>query len=163
MPMQFMAQIHLADAESSFPDALLLLFMCAEPASLCEVGPPRAAGNRALCVARRDLALASPPEGAGHALRDLEALRLVDLVGSYEEARLKVGPGEFVWGHVGEPAQSVSKHIPQCDQCGRAMRFVVELEQGPNEETAFNFNGVTAFAYACGACLTAVLFIDDFF
>ena len=48
--------------------------------------------------------------------------------------------------------------------CERPMRFVVQLEQGWDADTAMNFNGVTAFAYVCQSCPdTAAIFVDDFF
>ena len=41
------------------------------------------------------------------------------------------------------------------------MHFVVQLEQGPDIETAFNFNGTTACAYLCAQCTDeASLFVD---
>lgn len=77
---------------------------------------------------------------------------------------MTAAPSDFVWGHVGGEADSVSKFVPECTACGRAMQFVVQLEQGPVLDTAFNFNGTTACAYLCIGCFgQGTFFVDDFY
>ncbi|MFT3768184.1 MAG: DUF1963 domain-containing protein [Minicystis sp.] len=163
-PMQFLAQILLRDADPSFADRLLLLFMCQAPPFLCASGAPGSSASFAVCVGVGRLAPCTPPRDAPYALRGIEGLMLRPFETPYEDARASVQPGEFVYGHLGDPAESVSKFVPSCPTCQAPMRFIVQLEEGWDAERAMNFNGVTAFAYACATCPDrAAIFVDDFF
>ena len=162
--MQFLAQVRLSDAEPSWSDRLLLVFACQDPASLCACGEPGSSASFAVCVGLDDLAPREPPSEALHALRPVDGLVCRPFEGAYEDARAAVQPPDFVFGHLGDPADSVSGFVPICPRCEGPMRFVVQLEQGWDADTAMSFNGVTAFAYACAACPeTAAFFVDDFF
>jgi hypothetical protein len=162
--MQFLAQVRLRDADPSLSDRLLLLFACQAPPFLCSSGAPGSSANFAVCVGLDDLAPCEPPDEALHALRPVDGLIRRHFDGAYDDARAAVQPPDFVWGHVGDPADSVSGFVPSCPTCQSPMRFVVQLEQGWDADTAMNFNGVTAFAYVCPSCPdAAAIFVDDFF
>jgi hypothetical protein len=162
--MQFLAQVRLPDADPSLPDRLLLLFSCQAPPFLCSSGAPGPSANLAVCVGLDDLAPCEPPPGAVHALRPVDGLLCRRFDAAYDDARAGVEPPDFVFGHLGDPADSVSAFVPICPTCNAPMRFVVQLEQGWDADTAMNFNGVTAFAYVCPSCPpAATLFVDNFF
>lgn len=157
--MQFMAQVHLPDADAALPDRLALLFMCMSPSGVCATWEPF--GANLVLIVPLDGQLHSPPADATHALRELEGVELrpfavapdAEFDGeAYEEARGAIDPRRFVLGHVGDPSGSVNEVIPNCPRCQQPMRFVVQLEEGSNHETAMNFGGGTAFAFVCAGC-----------
>jgi hypothetical protein len=164
-PLSFLAQARLRDASPSFADRLLLFFKC--DGTLCAGGAPGSNANHTPCFALDGLAPLDPPdapEGVSPAVRLLEGLRQVPYESTYEEARVLVTDPDFVYGHLGDPAESVSEFVPTCAKCDVPMQFVLQLEQGWDEETAMNFNGVTAFSYICPQCWeVGSSFVDDFY
>lgn len=162
--MQFLAQVRLRDAIETAPDHLVLIFMCHAPREYCECGAPGSGANFATCVRTEGAVLGEPPPGAEQAIGACSGLRIHSTNGSYEETRTTIGPDDFVYGHVGGSVDSVSKFVPECKGCHAPMTFVAQLEQGPDIDTAFDFNGTTACAYACLGCLAeAAVFVDDFY
>ncbi len=162
-PLQFLAQVRLRDVDAAWPDRLLLLFACATPDTYCEVGRADSDGNHVACVETLGSSPLSPP--APQSLRRIEGVSLVPFESDYEAAREEMGTAtRFVYGQVGEPATSVSGFVPDCGSCQEPMRFVAQLEEGPDAETQFPFNGTTGFAYVCSKCFEhAAMFVDDFF
>jgi hypothetical protein len=162
-PLQFLAQVRLRDVDVNWPDRLLLLFACVTVDTFCEVNKPDSEGNHAACVDAVGSSLVTPPTPL--AMRRLEGVSLVPFDSDYEVARDELSTATtFVYGQVGEPATSVSGFVPACAACREPMQFVAQLEEGPDADSQFPFNGTTGFAYVCGACFQhAALFIDDFY
>ncbi len=133
-------------------------------ASLCDRGRPGSGNNHAMVVSARGASPLEPPPAAAHAVGPCYGVRIETTSGDSDDARARITDPEFVLGRVGGEADPVSRYVPVCATCGEPMRFVVQLEQGPDIDTAFQFNGATAFAYACQRCRgPAAIFVDDFY
>lgn len=164
-PMQFQAQVYLDDLGSPEGTAggggrgVLSIFMCQLDPGMCEDWNPEGGANRALLLPRDGLVPAEvPPVGA--ALR-AEASRVayvrVDSAG-YEQARQSWGSADGrtrrdVLGQLGGvPAWLQGDETPSCPSCERPMGFVAQLEEGHDYDTATNFGGGSAYAFACEPC-----------
>jgi hypothetical protein len=55
----------------------------------------------------------------------------------------------------GSPAWLQDEETPKCDCCGENMRFVAQLEEGPDYETAMNFGGGCGYLFDCVVGKTA--------
>jgi len=53
----------------------------------------------------------------------------------------------------GEPTWLQGDETPACPACGHDMRFVAQLEEGPDWKTAMNFGGGGwAYVFQCAEC-----------
>jgi len=168
-PMQFLAQIALRDADESFADRLLLVFMCNSDDG-CETWEAGSGANAASAVERHDLELLDPPEGGRDIVREVDGVTFAPYEASpddtwngqaYDRARgAYKGRRRDVLGHVGGPMCCVnSDDAPQCPDCAVEMRFVAQLEEGRNHETTMNFGGGSAFAFVCPTCWSRGAFL----
>ena len=56
----------------------------------------------------------------------------------------------------GEPSWIQGDETPECDCCNKPMRFVAQLEEGPDHRTAMNFGGGgVAYLFDCKQGKTA--------
>lgn len=55
----------------------------------------------------------------------------------------------------GSPVWLQDDETPKCDCCGEKMRFVAQLEEGPDYETAMNFGGGCGYLFDCVVGKTA--------
>ncbi len=146
-PMQFLAQIQL-------PDGYLSIFMCQNDPGMCEEWDPFAGGNKALLFGADGLTAATPPGTGVTKLPEVSAVKFEDHPDEdYDTARRSFGERtREVLGQLGgEPAWIQGEETPNCPVCGKPMRFVAQLEEGHQYETAANFGGGSAYAFACVA------------
>lgn len=151
-PMQFLGQIRVTHDGS---DRLLLLFMCQNDPGLCEEWDADAGGNAALVVAPTGLVAAAVPTGGETRRPERYGARIVAVDGDdYEAARAgweaRQGPKTVLGALGGDPFWIQGDQTPACDACGRPMRFVALLEEGPGEGMNFGGGGC-AYVFECGA------------
>ncbi|MBB4763807.1 DUF1963 domain-containing protein [Amorphoplanes digitatis] len=161
-PMQFLAQVSLADVERG-SSGLLSIFMCQNDPGLCDEWDAGAGGNRAFAFGADALHVPTPP-GDGVTLLDEACAVRFEQVGAedYLEA-----PGQWhqqsgrpvreVLGQVGGRAAWLQNdETPRCDGCAQPMAFVVQLEEGHDHRTSANFGGGGyGYGFQCRACGTA--------
>ncbi len=149
-PMQFLGQLRHAD------DALMALFMCDNSESSCEHWDPDAGSNRVVLLHPEHLVQPEVPDNP-HALRPSSygAAYLNCDASGYETARrawtnATSRPMRDVLGQLGgEPQWLQHDETPQC-ACGQPMRFIAQLEQGPNAQEEMNFcGGGCAYIFVC--------------
>ncbi|CAH0235730.1 hypothetical protein [Roseomonas sp. CECT 9278] len=133
-----------------------LVFMCQNSPGMCDEWNPDSGGNAVLPCEGADLLPADlPAQGnaigaARHAARveTVEAAGYEDACARWAEAH--PGRGREVLGQIGgAPDWLQGDETPACDHCGRALRFVARLEEGPEHGTAMNFGGGAAYLFAC--------------
>ncbi|GEM_PF-557714 len=99
------------------------------------------------------------PEESQIALRETAyAAKIVEVITeSYDDARDDYsGCRRDVLGHVSDhPEWIQGDETPKCDCCGQTMRFVAQLEEGPDYETAMNFGGGCGYLFDCAVGKTA--------
>ncbi len=161
-PMQFLAQIDLADVEGEGA-GLLSIFMCQNDPGLCEEWDAAAGGNRAFVFGADAVHVPARPAdgvallGATSAVR-FEELDTEDYLEAPEEWNKQTGrPVQEVLGQAGgEVAWLQNDETPVCDECARPMTFVVQLEEGPDHRTSANFGGGgCGYGFRCRSCGTA--------
>jgi hypothetical protein len=149
--MQFLGQVRRAGAKR-----LHLIFMCQNDPGLCSEWEPDGGGNAVICTGIEDLRIADAPS-EGEVVRGKPYGARVDRVqaSDYGEARTdweKRYPGREpeVLGHIGGEADWLqADETPSCDHCKKQMRFVVQLEPGPDDETEMNFGGGWGYLFEC--------------
>lgn len=149
--MQFLGQI----AREGSPRRHLV-FMCQNRPGLCSEWDPDKGANAVVCQGVADLRPADvPAEGAVlRATRHAARILPVEAAG-YDAARTawtEAHPGQArdVLGQVGGfPAWLQDDETPACDYCRRPMRFLAQIEEGPDHATAMNFGGGTGFLFEC--------------
>ncbi|MCG5468977.1 DUF1963 domain-containing protein [Micromonospora sp. LAH09] len=160
-PMQFLAQVDLADVE---PDSvgLLSVFMCQNDPGLCDEWDPGAGGNRAF-IFLTDIAPTHTPPGDGITLLDatcaveFEDIDAENYLDAPEHWHQRSGrPQREVLGQLGgQPAWLQNDETPTCGTCAVSMAFVVQLEEGHDHRTSINFGGGCGYAFYCRGCATA--------
>lgn len=157
-PMQFLAQVSLADIEPGGV-GLLSLFMCQNDPGLCGEWDPTAGGNRAFLFESDTAHTPVPPDDGETLLGGASAVACAELDGEdYPEAgeRWHQRSDREVLGQLGgRPAWVQDDETPTCGTCGRPMAFVVQLEEGHDRRTAANFGGGCGYAFCCRPCTTA--------
>ncbi|MCP3785351.1 YwqG family protein [Micromonospora sp. A3M-1-15] len=161
-PMQFLAQVNLADVEPGSV-GLLSVFMCQNDPGLCDEWDPSAGGNRAF-IFLADAAHTRTPPGDGITLLDeacaveFEDIAAEDYLDAPERWHQRSGrPVREVLGQLGgQPAWLQNDETPTCSSCAEPMAFVVQLEEGHDHRTSINFGGGgCGYAFYCRACATA--------
>ena len=160
--MQFLAQVSLADVEAGSA-GLLSIFMCQNDPGLCDEWDATAGGNRAYVFGSGTLHIPAQPGDGVAVLDETSAVRFEDVaVDDYRSApehrHQQTGrPRREVLGQVGgQAAWLQNDETPGCDDCGRPMAFVVQLEEGHDHRTAANFGGGgCGYGFRCGPCGTA--------
>ncbi len=61
----------------------------------------------------------------------------------------------------GNPSWIQDDEIPNCDCCNKEMRFVAQLEEGPDHETAMNFGGGCGYLFDCEVGKTAKFVVQN--
>jgi hypothetical protein len=149
--MQFLGQVRIPEEPK-----LVLLFMCQNEPGLCGEWEPDGGGNRAIVVSTHGLAEVQPP-GGGVTVREARygAREVASSLGSYDEARDAWSKepgrrGRDVLGQIlGTPGWVQADETPTCGACGKAMRFLAQLEQGPDSKAEMNFGGGCAYVFDC--------------
>lgn len=154
--MQFLGQLRVPSEEG---DRLLILFQCQNDPGLCEDWDADAGGNRALYFpADGELRLADFPTSGEVSRNTMYGARVEEHEGgNYDEVREAwtedhQGRGREILGQLfGQPAWIQADQTPECEDCGGTMRFVTQLEEGPDYRTAMNFGGGSVYVFDC-AC-----------
>ncbi len=153
--MQFLGRIF----SSAAGQRIVMLFMCQNEPGLCEEWDANAGGNTALVVQATSLRQVLPPQN-GNALRlsrygaDIVEIDAPDYDAARESWSKQTGrPMRHVLGQIsGSPSWLQADETPICECCNEPMRFVAQLEQGPDWETEMNFGGGgVAYAFVCNA------------
>ncbi|RZJ69452.1 MAG: hypothetical protein EOO45_13585 [Flavobacterium sp.] len=99
------------------------------------------------------------PEDSDMALRGTEyGATIFEADGDdYENAREDWdGNRRQVLGQLdGEPSWLQGDETPKCTCCNKKMRFVAQLEEGPDHKTAMNFGGGSGYLFDCKEGRTA--------
>lgn len=138
---------------------LELIFMCQNDPGVCDEWDANSGGNKVIIVKDKKLESFSP-KNKRIALRQTEYrgdILEVD-AGSYDEARQnwKGNTRDVLGGLYGEPDWVESDDTPNCDCCNERMRFVAQLEEGPDENTAMNFGDAgVGYLFDCSKGKTA--------
>ncbi|MBR0647214.1 hypothetical protein [Plastoroseomonas hellenica] len=148
--MQFLGQIR-----RHRPERLLSLFMCQNRPGVCLEWEANRGANKVICMGVDGLTTASLP-GKGDVSRPTRYGARVEAAEAenYEAERAtweKAGKRlRDVLGQIdGAPVWLDSDETPACDHCARPMRFVAQLEAGPDRDTEMNFGGRCGYAFEC--------------
>ncbi len=142
------------------------IFMCQNDPGLCDDWDADAGGNEVLIVSSGDVVSVEPPAGQ-NTIRDTTygAVIVEHDSNDYDEARAKWAeqnnaPVTQVLGQIfGVPSWVQGDEVPNCDTCNKPMRFVAQLEEGPDRETAMNFGGGgCAYLFDC-SCASSGKFL----
>ncbi len=136
-----------------------LIFMCNNDPGMCDEWDAEGGGNKALIVDGENLEFFKPAD-AELSVRDTEyGVTLVETEDiDYDSARenWKGNKREVLGQLYGEPAWIQGDETPECDCCNKPMRFVAQLEEGPDHRTAMNFGGGgVAYLFDCTKGKTA--------
>ena len=141
LPMQHLGRIELNGD-------LLQLFMCQNNPGMCDDWDSNAGGNAVIVTTPKHLQVVSEPND-GVTNRETEySAEIVEVEEEdYDEARSNwaekntVSPREVLGQIGGNPAWLQNDETPNCEQCGKPMSFVAQLETGPDWKTEMNFGG----------------------
>ena len=154
--MQFLGQLVIpySDRDGEY---LMLLFMCQNKPGMCDDWDANLGGNRAIAaqITNEMIILESP--GGERTLREsvyganaqafdvdgYEAARQAWVANTNSDARKVLGQ------LLGEPSWIQADETPNCDSCTKPMRFVAQLEEGPDRTTNMNFGGGCAYVFDC--------------
>ncbi len=152
-PMQFQGQI-LTKCETGEEWRLLLLFLCVGEDG-CDTWSQDGGGN---CVIKlpvqpdehlQVVAQQAAPRPIVHGARLVSVTEEEYETARSEWARRNRLTKRRVLGQLaGEPSWLQEEEQPICS-CGRKMRFVAQLEEGPEAATAMNFGGGCAYVFDC--------------
>ncbi len=139
--MQFLGKI-------STDQGLQQVFMCQNDPGLCEEWDPNDGGNKVVITQADNLEEVPAPEGSETIRGTVYGAATVDFdAPDYDVAMEKwpeennVSPRQVLGQLMGEPSWIQGEEVPDCDICKKPMRFVAQLEQGPDWETEMNFGG----------------------
>lgn len=165
-PLRFLAQVRL-DRSFAPREGLLLAFLCPR-VETCAGFLAGGGANHATVVSLAELVPMMAPDEPDTRLAFVAGARLEtaevevdDPLFAYDEARERwggVARQRQVLGRLGGPCGLID-HAPPVCACGAVMEQVVQLEEGPDHETAMNFAGGCGFAFVCGACDGAAAFL----
>lgn len=149
LSMQFLGKI-------TVDDDLHQIFMCQNDPGVCDDGEADDGGNAVVVLKPTVLEYVTVPD-EGETLRDTEYSAVVVEVDApdYPDATDVWGESnneEYrrILGQIsGEPYWLQGDDTPDCDTCHKPMRFIAQLEQGPDYETEMNFAGGCAYSFAC--------------
>jgi hypothetical protein len=160
--MQFLGQLRIPETQR-----LVLLFMCQNEPGMCDEWEADAGGNCAIVMPTVTLAEAQPPEGDATVRKTRYGARQVTSpLDNYDAARETWcketgGKGREVLGQIlGSPAWIQTDETPRCSACGKPMRFLAQLEQGPDWKTEMNFGGGgCAYVFDCACAQHSAKFL----
>ncbi|WP_158976020.1 hypothetical protein [Cellulophaga sp. L1A9] len=138
---------------------LELIFMCENDPGMCDEWSPDEGGNKVIIVNNESLEYFNP-ENKEIGLRETEyGVKIIETAGeNYDEARenWKGNKREILGSLFGEPEWIQNDETPNCDCCNKGMRFVSQLEEGPDHKTAMNFGGAgVGYLFDCEEGKTA--------
>lgn len=149
--MQFLGQVRLAGARR-----LHLIFMCANDPGMCSDWEADGGCNAVIGTGIDGLGIVEAPS-EGEVVRGkpygarIEQVQAAD----YGQARTlweerHPGREQEVLGFIGGEADWLQgDETPSCDHCGEPMRFVVQLEEGPDDGSGMNFGGGCGYLFEC--------------
>jgi hypothetical protein len=133
------------------------IFMCQNDPGLCDEWDANDGGNKVIITSVENLVSVTPPS-------DFETTRNTEYgatvieynCDNYEDAYDKwpeesdLSPRQVLGQMYGKPSWLQGEEVPDCNVCEKPMRFVAQLEQGPDWETEMNFGGGgTAYIFDC--------------
>jgi hypothetical protein len=137
----------------------MLLFMCQNEPGACDEWDAELGGNCVIVFPGTGEMVSLEAPSSGRACRSVVHGANVTEVAdaSYEEAReqwASKGTGRTVLGQLlGEPDWIQGDETPNCNSCAEPMRFVAQLEEGPDlapgHDTSMNFGGGCAYVFEC--------------
>jgi hypothetical protein len=152
-PLPFLGQVRSPDAKH-----LHLIFMCEGDIDGCCPWDADGGANAVVCVDADTVGVAAGAPVSGGVRCEPYGSRVECVeVSHYNEARTlwsERNPGRRreVLGQIGGEADWLNfDGTPDCDHCRRPMRFVAQLEAGPDHETEMNFGGGCGYLFEC-AC-----------
>lgn len=136
-----------------------LIFMCNNDPGMCDEWDAESGGNKVVIVDDKNPEFFKPAD-SGLLLRETEyGVKLVTSDDDdYDSARENWGGNkrDILGKLFGEPDWIQSDETPVCDCCHKPMRFVAQLEEGPDYRTAMNFGGAgMAYLFDCKEGKTA--------
>ena len=163
--MQFLGRVMIPEVAPS-KARFVLLFMCQNNPGLCDEWDAESGGNKAIIVSAENVvAIESPSDGI--TVRETQyGVVLEDAVfQTYDEARegwsLLTGRSRrHVLGQMfGTPSWVQADETPSCNCCRSPMRFIAQLEQGPDSKNEMNFGGGCAYLFDCVRCDDSAKFL----
>ncbi len=138
---------------------LELIFMCQNDPGMCDDWDANEGGNKAIIMRDEKLEFFKP-KSKENTLREIEySVEIVEVQAeSYDEAIENwKGDTRDVLGSVfGKPDWIQNDETPNCDCCNNKMRFIAQLEEGPDHKTAMNFGGAgVGYLFDCSKGKTA--------
>lgn len=139
---------------------LELIFMCNADPGMCDEWDANLGGNKVIIIKGENLEFAKP-SNYQNALRQIEHGASIEVIkdsDNYDEAREQyakekgISRREILGQVFGEPSWIQADETPNCDACGNKMRFVCQLEQGPDWKTEMNFGGGCGYLFDCPDC-----------
>jgi hypothetical protein len=132
---------------------LEMIFMCTNDPGMCDDWDAENGGNKVIIVNGENLEFFKPSND-NLSLREKEyGATIVEITAEdYDNARENwTGNKRDVLGKLyGEPSWIQGDEIPICESCNKPMRFVAQLEEGPENKTAMNFGGGgVAYLFDC--------------
>lgn len=139
---------------------LELIFMCENDPGMCGDEDPDGGANQVIIISELDDLKQFTPKNPENTLRKTEynAILKEDNADSYESARANwQGRGREILGQLfGQPDWIQGDDTPKCDCCQKPMRFVAQIEEGPEYLASMNFGGGgVAFLFDCPKGKTA--------
>lgn len=135
-----------------------LIFMCNNGEEACSIWDPDDGANNVVIVVADDVEPVDTPEDRTR-LRETEyGCKIIEVDDeNYDEAwdHWEGRPRDVLGQLGGTPMWIQGDSTPRCDCCHKEMRFVAQLEEGPDYDTAMNFGGGTAFLFDCPEKKTA--------
>lgn len=131
---------------------LELIFMCCNDPGLCDEWDADGGANAVIVVKDENLEHFSPSNPELGIRKTEYATEILEIEAEeYEAARAKFsGKQRAVLGQIfGKPSWIQGEETPNCDCCNAPMRFVAQLEEGPDYQTAMNFGGGIAYLFDC--------------
>ncbi|MEZ4884850.1 MAG: hypothetical protein R3E32_09010 [Chitinophagales bacterium] len=130
-----------------------LIFMCNNDPGMCDEWDAEDGGNKAIIIDEKNLEFFKPTN-VELSIRETEyGVTLVETEDIDYDSAIENWKGNKrdVLGQLyGEPSWIQGDETPDCDCCKKPMRFVAQLEEGPDHRTAMNFGGAgVAYLFDC--------------
>jgi hypothetical protein len=136
-----------------------MIFMCNNDPGMCDEWDANGGGNKVIIVNEENLEFFKPIDTELSLRETVYGAKEIETVAvDYDSARENwTGNRREVLGQLnGEPSWIQGDETPECDCCKKSMRFVAQLEEGPDYKTIMNFGGGgIAYLFDCKAGNTA--------
>ncbi len=138
---------------------LELIFMCVQEPGMCDDWNANGGGNKVIVVENTQDLVQLKPENTENTLRETEyGAKLVqdDLQDYFASHQQWASEKREILGQLGgTPDWIQNDETPECNCCNLPMRFVAQLEEGPDYKTAMNFGSGSAYLFDCVTGKTA--------